>query len=405
MVFLRRRERTDVTDKNKIAEADRSKRAAIELSNALFELAVGLVKTEPAFSAISLHRPKEVFEPKLNEFAPHLKAAKGFPLSYYRWRASVGKQSLSVRASDFLVEVFILPRDDVPLRSYAEFRTRNHASIEQDRQISGEWRLNGEVLTGEHLVRLMQAWLEKLIAAPEKQPEKLRKATISAPPGSPSPAHLATIEKQNLVYRLLAQQEELKNDVARELHDTVIADLMTLKRNLASNVDLDRDELQTALQQLIDRLRDICGEFAPRLQDWGLSIAIEALLERVEQNGPVDCVFNCDDDLPSLPDIVELNVFRIVQECLNNVTKYANASRVTISLGNQDGEVVCTIQDNGVGFDPAKKVRSGSSGLGLSSMKDRVEVIRAFFPATLSIESAPGAGTRVVLNLKPDSAK
>ncbi len=394
-----------MTDKHKTAETDRSKRAAIELSDALFELAVGLVKKEPSFSLVSLHRPKEILEPKVNEFAPHLKPAKGLPLSYYRWRASVGKHSLSVRASDYLVEVFILPRDDVPLRSYAEFRTRMHASIEQDRKVNGDWRLNGDVLTGEHLVSLMRGWLEKLITGPEKQPDKPRKTTISAPPGTPSPANQATIEKQNLVYRLLNQQEELKNGVARELHDTVIADLMTLKRNLASDVDLDRDELQVALQQVIDRLRDICGEFAPRLQDWGLSIAIEALLERVEQNGSVDCIFNCDDDLPLMPDIVELNVFRIVQECLNNITKYANASRVTITLSYQNGELVCSIQDNGVGFDPAIKVRSGSSGLGLSSMRDRVEVIRAFFPATLSVESAPGTGTRVILTLRPDSAK
>jgi len=393
-----------VPEKNKTPETERSKRAAIELSNALFELAVGLVKKEPSFADVSLHRPKEVLEPRLNEFAPHLKAPKGVPLSYYRWRASCGKHSMSVRASDCL-EVFILPRDDVPLRSYAEFRTRMHASIEQDGETKGAWRSGGEQLTGEQLVSLMRSWLEKLISTPEKSSAKLRKSTISGPVTGPSPAHLASIEKQNLVYRLLNQQEELKNDVARELHDTVIADLMALKRNLASEADLNRDDIQNALQQVIDRLRDICGEFAPRLQDWGLSIAIEALLERVEQNGQVDCVFNCDEELPSLPDVVELNIFRIVQECLNNITKYAKATRVIVTLSSQSGELECSVQDNGVGFDPTKKVRSGSSGLGLSSMKDRVEVIRAFFPATLSVESAHGAGTRIVLSLRPDSAK
>lgn len=374
--------------------------AAIDLTDALFEMAKQLVQKDDRFRHLTLYPPKQVTEPKLGEYTTRINGRTQPPPSYYRWRASAQKNTLSVRSDENRIEVFIIPRDDVPLRSYAEYGQRLQVLLEQDRNRTAIWYVNGQKLTLDQLNNMMLTWMQRLIA-PNAAPANAERRPKETPePAKTTADNLSAMEKQNLVYRLLNQQESLKNDVARELHDTVIADLMTLKRNLSGRTDADPAELSDAIQSVIDRLRDICGEFAPRLQDWGLHVAIEALVERLEQRGSLDCIFNCDDELPSLPDTVELNVFRIIQECLNNVSKYAQATRVIVTLACPgDGTLLCSVQDNGVGFDPSLKVRSGSSGLGLGSMRDRVEVIRAFCPATLKINSAPGEGTKISLTI------
>src|SRR6202000_192659 len=87
------------------------------------------------------------------------------------------------------------------------------------------------------------------------------------------------------------------------------------------------------LDRVSQKLRDICHDLAPRdLIDWGLKTVIEDLLERVEERTGADCIFDCEGELPDFPYPVQLHIYRIVQELLNNVEKYAEASRIDVNI-------------------------------------------------------------------------
>ena len=92
------------------------------------------------------------------------------------------------------------------------------------------------------------------------------------------------LEKNNLLFKLLNQQEELKNQLARDLHDSVIADLMMLKRYLSGDRKLTTEETIEIIDETILQLRDIVNDYSPRqLQEWGLKVGVEDLLDRIER--------------------------------------------------------------------------------------------------------------------------
>ncbi len=99
-----------------------------------------------------------------------------------------------------------------------------------------------------------------------------------------------------------------------------------------------------------------------------------------------------------LPLTAEIQLLRIVQEALANVRKHARASRATVHLSPADGMVELVIEDNGQGFDPARLAREGWPRFGLQTMRERAEAIGGVF----TVESTPGAGTRVTVVIPQD---
>jgi signal transduction histidine kinase len=95
------------------------------------------------------------------------------------------------------------------------------------------------------------------------------------------------------------------------------------------------------------------------------------------------------DDLEGLPAALEEGLYRIAQEALNNSLKHAAATSVTVHIRTTDGQIELEVVDNGQGFDP--DLLSDGGGVGLSSMRERTAVLGG----TLTMQSAPGAGTRV----------
>jgi signal transduction histidine kinase len=215
--------------------------------------------------------------------------------------------------------------------------------------------------------------------------------------------HEVLIQKQNLAYKVVSQHEEVKHRLARDLHDTIIADLLMLRRYLAGDRKLSTEEIIQIVDDVVRQLREICNDFAPRnLHDWGLQMTLQDLAERLKMRTGIDCAFSCNANLGSLPEPVQLHIFRIVQECLNNVEKYAKASQALIQLDSDQKTMRVTVSDNGSGFEDSKGSRENlleSGGMGMQSMRERVELIRCYFPAKLAIQSVPGKGLTVVLEL------
>jgi len=101
------------------------------------------------------------------------------------------------------------------------------------------------------------------------------------------------------------------------------------------------------------------------------------------------------DPVLSVPAGTELQLVRIVQESLTNVRKHAKATNTTIDVRRTGGNLLMTIADDGVGFVPGARVRSDFPKFGLATMRERAESIGA----TLTVDSAPGEGTRVRLEV------
>lgn len=193
--------------------------------------------------------------------------------------------------------------------------------------------------------------------------------------------------------RLVAAQDGERRKLERNIHDGAQQQLVALGVQLRlADTMVDRDpakarELLTRLQgdtqTAINDLRDLArGIYPPLLADQGLGAALEAQARKSPV--PVDVAA---DGVGRLSQDVEAAVYFSCLEALQNVAKYAEASRATITLDEREGSLVFTVADDGRGFDPALAGR----GSGLQGMTDRVDAIGG----TLEIDSAPGRGTTV----------
>ena len=145
-------------------------------------------------------------------------------------------------------------------------------------------------------------------------------------------------------------------------------------------------------------MREISYNLRPyQLDDLGLTKAIEFIIAKVA--GSSDTRFaseiDCIDGLFS-PE-AEINIYRIVQESLNNIVKHSGASRARVRIGRQGRNVAITIEDNGRGFNPERTARvERNGGFGLKGIAERARMLEA----TYVIHSAGGQGTTVTLNLE-----
>jgi signal transduction histidine kinase len=209
--------------------------------------------------------------------------------------------------------------------------------------------------------------------------------------------------------RLHAQSRELsviseRNRLALELHDVVSQKLYSLVLTAeAAATLLDRDadgaraqvgKLQEIAKQALDELRSLIFELRPPdlVQD-GLCGALRKhveVLRRVQSVG-----IDMEGDLQLDPDPErDAEVFRIAQEAMQNALRHAQASRVVVRIGGEDGRLRLDVLDDGVGFDPqAADVRSRR--LGLTSMEERAQRIGG----RLDIRSVKGEGTAVRLDV------
>lgn len=332
---------------------------------------------------------------------------KNSPSFYSRWRVSGGGNVLSVRATKGLIEFFVVPDKEVPHITMSEFGSRYRGKFSYVETRGGNasgsgsgmaWKHEGVKLNAEQTCRFVEHLIDELAVGKERVRSKPFPEKIL-----PTLEKQLEIEKNNLLFKLLNQQEELKNQLARDLHDSVIADLMMLKRYLSGDKKLSAEETIEIVDEVVVQLRDIVNEYSPRqLQEWGLQVGIEDLLERISRRTGLTIDFKFNGELPKYPDLVSLHIFRVIQESLNNIEKHAGASAVTVDIrASSHGISTFKVTDNGAGFDAAQ-VRleaDGSHSMGLEGMRERVELIRCFYPCQIAIESEKGQGTTITLTV------
>jgi signal transduction histidine kinase len=207
-------------------------------------------------------------------------------------------------------------------------------------------------------------------------------------------------------HQLLRSREEERARLARDLHDGPIQALVGLNLQLglllapADGQDLpQRGELQTMrgeVRELLTELRQVCAELRPPMLDTlGLGAALRALAGDWSAQCGVAVSLNLPSDatLRPLPDVVTVNLYRVVQEALSNVARHAAARSVTIQLAWDDPRLSLTLCDDGQGFvvPPTFHDLTAQGHFGLVGMQERLDLIDGAW----TVESAPGRGTTV----------
>ena len=193
--------------------------------------------------------------------------------------------------------------------------------------------------------------------------------------------------------RLVGAQDEERRKLERNIHDGAQQQLVALavKQRLAASLIGKDDErasamlaeLQVETNSALDDLRDLArGIYPPLLADRGLAAALEAQARKAALPVTVDA-----EGIGRFAQDVEATVYFCTLEALNNVAKYADATRATVRLSNGNGELRFEVVDDGHGFDST----STGYGTGLQGMADRLAAVGG----ELTVRSAPGAGTTI----------
>ena len=215
-----------------------------------------------------------------------------------------------------------------------------------------------------------------------------------------------TAQLTELARHLQSVREDERHHLARELHDELGALLTAAKLDVArlkSRLGAVTPEVAERLQHLSEGLnsgialkRRIIEDLRPSsLSNLGLVAALDILVREWGQRA--DIKVDAEFEPVQLRPAGELTVYRLVQEALTNITKYAKATAVEVRLSSTDGQVSVSVRDNGLGFD-MKAPRSSAHGL--LGMRYRLETEGG----QLAMQSAPGKGTLIRADLPVSSA-
>lgn len=226
--------------------------------------------------------------------------------------------------------------------------------------------------------------------------------------------HMASVlehtmaENHALAGSMLTLQEEERRDLSRELHDElgpclfgIKVDLGDIERIAADNklpeiekkvesVKLITDHIQSLVRKMLGRLRPLT------LDDLGLFEALRDMLRNWRDRQPeIDWEWDFEGDFRTLPDTLQVTIYRIVQECTTNCVRHAHASHVKVEARCDNQSVKVTVTDDGVGL-PADLVR----GFGLIGMRERVSALGGRI--AFDTEEGLGLQVRVLIPLKGD---
>lgn len=195
----------------------------------------------------------------------------------------------------------------------------------------------------------------------------------------------------------IRMQEKEREVIGRELHDNVNQILSTARLfiELAGGKTHDQFHLQKSkehIQIAIQEIRKLSKELVPpSMNDLGLKHAITELSETISLLQNVEGTVNLEFEECQLNDIIKLTVYRILQEQVTNIIKYSNASKVRLSVTQEDNYLVVVVADNGVGF----QVHERKNGIGLKNINSRVQAVDGI----VNITTEPGKGCELVVRI------
>jgi signal transduction histidine kinase len=190
-------------------------------------------------------------------------------------------------------------------------------------------------------------------------------------------------------------QEKEREEIGKELHDNINQILASTKLYLELAVSANKELYPEAISKsynninlAIGEIRQLSKQLIKPALDTSLTDSVRDLTEEIQAITPVDIIFDASAfNEVAVDEMVKLMVYRVIQEQLNNILKYAAASKVNIELSTDDQRLCLVIRDDGIGFDMEKK----SKGIGLRNIDTRVK----FHKGTSIISSRPGDGCTI----------
>ena len=206
--------------------------------------------------------------------------------------------------------------------------------------------------------------------------------------------------------KIVENQENEQNRIAKEIHDGIGQMLTGLKFSLESiNLD-DKEKSEQKIEYLKKLALDIIkgvrtatfNLMPPELSDHGIVSSLSKLTQELSKlTGKNILFYNKTNFEQRLDSLIEINIYRLTQEAINNAIKYADSTHIIVQLSHSNNILSITIDDNGKGFDmsEAEKKRNSESGMGLLFMKERIQYING----RVFINSIIDEGTRVTFNI------
>jgi two-component system, NarL family, sensor kinase len=214
--------------------------------------------------------------------------------------------------------------------------------------------------------------------------------------------------RQEMLKAQIELQEQVLGTVSAEIHDNLGQMLSVIKLNLSKltkmvGVEAKKEEeligeIKNQVSGVINDMRNISKTLSPDfISDFGLAEAVKIELERIDRTGFIKSVFVIEGEPFKFNPKVEIVLFRVTQELMNNAIKHAEASVLEVVLKYSDEKLMMTVADDGKGFDldAIADREAGQSGNGLKNMANRVKVIGG----TLNFISSEDKGTKVEIEI------
>ena len=226
---------------------------------------------------------------------------------------------------------------------------------------------------------------ESVLSTNRELQRKLEQLEGKAQPAMNDAAQPAPSPSSNA--RILAAQERERRRIAADLHDGVAQTMGVVKYSVESRLadlkrrypDVELSDFEPVVDQIreaIDDLRKISHNLSPAvLGEFGICTAIDMLCNEFASEIPnVEVVCAACINEIHIPEAIKIAIYRVVQEALNNIGKHASPQTIQVALIAADEGLSLTITDDGTGFETGEAPASDSKGLGLASMRERVEL-------------------------------
>jgi two-component system, NarL family, sensor kinase len=216
--------------------------------------------------------------------------------------------------------------------------------------------------------------------------------------------HKATHEQEiKATAAVMEAEENERQRIAKDLHDGVGQMMSAAKMNLSAfsnEITFNNEEQKHSFEQIISLVDESCKEVRTvshqmmpnMLLRSGLGKAVADFIDKIDRR-IIKVHLHIEGLQERLPELIEIVLYRVVQECVNNVIKHSGASDLDIAIIKDRDGVSATIEDNGTGFNPQQL--SAEAGMGLNNMKARVEYVKG----TIEFDTAPGKGTVVAIHI------
>lgn len=212
------------------------------------------------------------------------------------------------------------------------------------------------------------------------------------------------IDEDNFIsgpLQVLDVQEKERHRIARDLHDSSLQNLTHLVHKIElSSMYIDEDPIKAKLElatvnktlkSVIQEIRNTIFDLRPMsIDDLGLKESLERLVDKMRQNSKLEIDSNIED-INYNNSLVLINIFRIVEECLNNAIKHSNGTKVFFQIRRKNNDCVIIVSDNGKSFNTENVLSKENGHFGLGILKERVEILSG----TIDIDSKPRQGTNI----------